>query len=67
MIEALVDLLVFVLSLLDVPPGQSVLNFSVRPRILLKHHDQNTALRKNSRYLGARSSGTDNRDDMERL
>jgi hypothetical protein len=48
MVEALVDLLVLILALFDVPSRQSVLDFAEGPEVLLEDDDQRTASRRRS-------------------
>ena len=59
MVEALVDFLVLILALLDVPSRQPVFDFSVRTRILLEHDHQRAALGQDARDFRARRRGAD--------
>ncbi len=58
MVEALVDFLVLVLALLDVPSREAVLDFSVRTRILLEHDHERAAIGQDARDFrtGGRAS-----------
>ncbi len=59
MVEPLVDFLVLVLALLDVPSREPVFDFSVWARILLEHDYQRAALGQDPRDLRAGSRGPD--------
>ena len=67
MLEALVDFLVLILALLDVPSRQAVLDFPVGAKVLLKHDDECAALRQNPGDFGSRGRCADHRYDMTRL
>jgi hypothetical protein len=64
MVEAFVDLLVFVAALLHVPSRQAVFDFPIRSRILLEHDDHRAALGHYSRDFRAGSRSSGDRDDM---
>ncbi len=59
MVEALVDFLVLVLALLDVPSRQAVLDFAVGTRILFEHDHQGAALGQDARDLRAGGRASD--------
>src|SRR5208283_824249 len=67
MFEALVDLLVLVFALLDVPSRQTILDFPVGAKVLLKDDDECAALRQYPGDLGSRGRCADHRYDMTRL
>ncbi len=66
MVEALIDFLVLVAALLDVPSRQPVLDFSVGARILLDHDHQRAALGQDAGDFRARGRGADHCDHVPR-
>ena len=66
MVEALIDLLVLVAALLDVPSREPVLDFSVGARILLEHDHQRAALGEDAGDFRAGRRATDHRHHVAR-
>jgi hypothetical protein len=67
MVEALVDLFVFVATLLHMPSRQTVFDLSIWPRVLLEYDNDRPAFSQYARYFGPRCRGSDYRHDMSRF
>ena len=67
MVQALVDLLVLFLALLDVPAREAVFDLAVGPRVLLEDHDYRAALGQDARDFRSGGRGAEHRHHVTRL